>query len=350
MTEPFAFEPGATAQSGRVALVTGGEAGLGAVVVRALAARGHAVAIHAHAALGQALAIVSPLPQTTRDAILGVVDRDGAQLALLDTPGLHKPRSRLGKSMNASAREAARGADVVVYVTDVPAKHTGVLAVHPGDRTLLADVGEGVTTVLVVNKVDRLKNKADLLPLLAELGKLRAFAAIVPISAKREDGVELVLDEVARVLPEREALFPEDTLTDKPLRFFAAEYVREQLLRKIRDEIPHGVGVIVDSWESKENIDAIEMTDWDMFVEQLADGTHSFPNFRGANTSGRSAFTTTLQYVRASRGQFTFADRGTPWSTVARNLDIVVTRPTSEYRGQARFSNGTARDRAAENR
>ena len=101
------------------------------------------------------LAIVSPVPQTTRDSLLGVVVHGGAELALLDTPGLHRPESQLGKRMNRTAREAAHGADVVVFMTDVPAKPMAKLPIHAGDRTLLQDIGEGVPTVLVVNKVDR---------------------------------------------------------------------------------------------------------------------------------------------------------------------------------------------------
>jgi GTP-binding protein Era len=209
-----------------------------------------------NAALGQALAIVSPVPQTTRNRILGVVRRPGAEIALLDTPGIHKPYSRLGRTLNRTAREATGDADAVLYVTTGGPNAT----VHPGDRTLLADVGEGVPTVLVLNQVDRVKDKSVLLPLLAELGTLRDFAAVIPISALRDDGVDLVLDEVAKVLPSGPARYDDDMLTDRPVRFFAGEFVREQVLLSTREEIPHAVAVEVTAFEEKKTAVVIEAT------------------------------------------------------------------------------------------
>jgi GTP-binding protein Era len=208
-----------------------------------------------NAALGQALAIVSPVPQTTRNRILGVVRRHDAEIALLDTPGIHKPYSRLGRTLNRTARDAAGDADVVLYVTTGGSK-----SVHPGDRTLLTDLGEGVPTILVVNQIDRLKDKTVLLPLLAELGTLRDFAAVVPISALRNDGVDRVLGEVAKVLPVRPARYDEDMLTDRPVRFFAGEFVREQVLLATREEIPHAVAVEVTSFDEKDAAVVIEAT------------------------------------------------------------------------------------------
>lgn len=213
-----------------------------------------------NAAVGQALAIVSPVPQTTRNQILGVVVRGEAQIALLDTPGIHKPHSRLGRAMNVAARDAARDADVVVYVTDVPANPKGKISVHPGDRTLLSDIGRDLPILLVVNKVDRVKDKGKLLPLLEELSRIRDFASIVPISARTEDGVEIVLEEVAKLLPEQGPLFGEDMLTDRPIRFFAAEFVREQIMRATREEVPHAVGVEIESFDESGDVVKIEAT------------------------------------------------------------------------------------------
>jgi GTP-binding protein Era len=209
-----------------------------------------------NAALGQALAIVSPVPQTTRNRILGVVHRPGVEIVLLDTPGIHKPYSRLGRALNRTAREATSDADAVVYVATPGSK----ASVHPGDRTLLADIGEGIPTILVVNQIDRVKDKATLLPLLEQLGQLRDFAAIVPISALRGDGVDRVLDEVEKILPIRPARFDDDTLTDRPVRFFAGEFVREQVLLSTREEIPHAVAVEVTSFEEKGDRVVIEAT------------------------------------------------------------------------------------------
>lgn len=212
-----------------------------------------------NAALEQPLAIVSPTPQTTRDALLGVVHYGSAEIGLLDTPGLHRPRTELGRRMNRTAREAARGADVVVFVTDVPvpkpgpkrpdgAGREGPLTPHMGDRTLLADITGDTPTILVVNKIDRLRDKTRLLPLLEALSRVRQFAAVVPISALRESGVTRVLDEVAKLCPERAWRYEEDALTDRPARFFAREYVREQILRATKEEVPHAAAVSIEEY------------------------------------------------------------------------------------------------------
>jgi GTP-binding protein Era len=210
-----------------------------------------------NAALGQPLAAVSPVPQTTRTSLLGVVHHGTAELALLDTPGLHRPRTELGRVMNASAREAARGADVIVFMAEVPKtevlqraaeRATGAAPprVHPGDATLLADLPEGVPAVLVLNKVDRVRDKGLLLPILQAFERIRPFAALVPISALRTDGVAVVLDEIAKLLPEGPWRYGEDDVTDRPVRFFAAEYVREQILRATQDEVPHATAVGIE--------------------------------------------------------------------------------------------------------
>ncbi|MFO0762316.1 MAG: GTPase Era [Byssovorax sp.] len=215
-----------------------------------------------NAALEQPLTIVSPTPQTTRDSILGVVHHRDAEIALLDTPGLHRPRTELGRVMNQTAREAARTADVIVFVTDLPRPRREArgkdgearagdaaarpLAPHPGDLTLLADIGEGTPTVLVINKVDRLADKGRLFPLIEAFSRVRSFAAVVPISALRTSGIERVLDEVRALLPEAPWSFDIDDITDRPIRFFAAEYVREQILRATEAEVPHAVAVAIE--------------------------------------------------------------------------------------------------------
>ncbi len=212
-----------------------------------------------NAALGQPLAAVSHTPQTTRTALLGVLHHGSAEIALLDTPGLHRPRTELGRVMNEAAREATRGADVVVFVAEIPkteileraaerATSAAPARVHPGDVTLLADLPKGVPAILVLNKVDRVRNKGLILPTLIAFQGLHDFAAIVPISALREDGVAMVLDEIAKVLPEGAWRYGEDDVTDKPVRFFAAEYVREQILRATQDEVPHATAVGIEQF------------------------------------------------------------------------------------------------------
>jgi GTPase len=150
--------------------------------------------------------------------------------------------------MNQTAREAARSADVVVFVADAAAtkRPSAPLAPHPGDLTLLADIGADKPTILVVNKIDRVPDKTRLFPLLEALGKVRSFAAVVPISALDPRGVARVLDEIAKHCPEGPHRYPPDDLTDRPVRFFAAEYVREQILHATAAEVPHAVAVSID--------------------------------------------------------------------------------------------------------
>ena len=215
--------------------------------------------------LGEPLAIVSPLPQTTRDNVLGVVHRNGAQLAFLDTPGVHQPRSELGRRMNASALDAARTADVVLFMTDVtavtpPKKHAKDKTAQELDQELLLQVPADAVAVLAVNKVDALRDKSKLLPVLVAYQGLRNFAALIPISVKANDGIDSVLDALAEALPEGGIGFDEDTLTDRPTSFFAREYIREQVLLAMRGEIPHAVAVSIDQFEEGEKSSIIRAT------------------------------------------------------------------------------------------
>jgi GTPase len=213
--------------------------------------------------LGERLAIVSPLPQTTRDALLGVVRREGAELAFLDTPGIHKPKSELGSRMNSSAMSATESADVVVFVTDASAgaklvakksKRTDVTPpldeLAPEDAELLKNMKLAkVPAILALNKIDAVRDKGLLLPLLQSYLDAVPFKALMPISALENDGVDRLLDEIAALLPEGEASYPDDTLTDKPSSFFVREYVREQVLLGLKGEIPHAVAVSIDTFD-----------------------------------------------------------------------------------------------------
>lgn len=214
--------------------------------------------------LGERLAIVSPLPQTTRDPLLGVLRREGAELAFLDTPGVHKPKTELGSRMNSSALSATESADVIVFVTDaaagtklVPKKTKSspevppLAELMPDDLALLSSIKsiKKVPAILALNKVDLVRDKGRLLPLLQSYLDAVPFRTLVPISALENDGVDRLLDEITALLPEGEAAYPEDTLTDKPSSFFAREYVREQVMLSLKGEIPHAVAVSIDSFD-----------------------------------------------------------------------------------------------------
>lgn len=217
--------------------------------------------------LGEKLAIVSALPQTTRDALLGVVTRPDAQFAFIDTPGLHRPRSELGRRMNVAALEAARSTDVVVFMTDVtsltrPSQRNlaAETVLLDDDRRLIETLPARTPAIAVVNKVDQLKDKSRLLLLLDALGKTEAFTAYVPTSMRRHDGADRVLDEIAKALPEAPPGYDEDMLTDRPLTFFVREYVREQVLLAAHREVPHAVAVTVDRFLEGPRITRISAT------------------------------------------------------------------------------------------
>ncbi len=215
-----------------------------------------------NAALGEPLAIVSARPQTTRHNLLGVVHRSDAQLAFLDTPGLHKPHSELGRRMNAAALDAARLADVLLFMTDIAGAPSGgkPLALDPEDLSLVARLPERTPAVAAVNKLDLCRDKARVLPLLVELEKARPFAAIVPVSLRDERDAQRILDALVAVAPEGEPGHPADALTDRPTSFFAAEYVRESVLHATRAEVPHAVAVSVDEFVEAPAITRIRAT------------------------------------------------------------------------------------------
>ena len=187
-----------------------------------------------NAALELPLAAVSRRPQTTRTPLLGIVRHGGAEIGFLDTPGLHKADSKLGREMNRSARDSVRDADVVMFVVALPPNVKGDVRPHAGDLALIEQLPTDKPVVLVVNKIDVVRDKRRMLPLLATLSATREFAAVVPVSALAASGIHLVLDE--------------DTLTDRPMRHFAAEYVREAILRATAQEVPHSVAVTIDEY------------------------------------------------------------------------------------------------------
>ncbi len=196
--------------------------------------------------VGQKLAIVSDKPQTTRNRIIGVRNYDDAQVVFVDTPGVHRPLHRLNVRMLDAALDTLREVDVVTVVVDATEPPGG------GDRFLM-DVVRRVTAprVLALNKVDRLQKEA-LLPLIERYDRDVGFADIVPVSALNGDNVDRLEDVLRSHLPEGEALYAEDFLTDQPERFFLAEIVREQVLQHARAELPFASAVIVDRFEEPE--------------------------------------------------------------------------------------------------
>lgn len=200
---------------------------------------------------GEKLAIVSPKPQTTRNRVLGVLHipkkkgRPGAQVVLIDTPGVHRAASSLGRKMMAEVREALSGCDLALIITDA-AKRS-----DDGDQFLL-DVMKGAKTpaFLLLNKIDLLRGeKRKLLPLIEKYTKLREFREVIPISARKREGLDLLLDKIIHALPEGPHYFPEGQITDQPARFMASELIREQVLFATSEEVPHSTTVMIEQFE-----------------------------------------------------------------------------------------------------
>ena len=214
-----------------------------------------------NALVGEKLAIISPKPQTTRNRIQGVVHvprrkgKGGGQIVLIDTPGVHRPDSSLGRKMMVEVREALEGCDLVLVMIDVTRK------LDPRDGFALDLLRRSSTKAfLILNKVDLIHEKSKLLPLIEEYRKLYDFAEVFPISALKRNGLEALLDRVLSVLPAGPAYFPEDQITDQPARFMAAEIIREQVLLNTSEEIPYATTVIVESFEEGERLTRIAAT------------------------------------------------------------------------------------------
>jgi GTP-binding protein Era len=191
--------------------------------------------------VGEKVAIVSDKPQTTRKRVLGIARRPGAEIALVDTPGIHRPHFRMNAAMVRDATDALSTADVILWLVDASAK-TG-----KGEAFILALVERAATpAILALNKVD-LVAKPRLLPLIADLSARHDFAEIVPISARTGDGVERLADLLASRLPEGEPAYPEDFLTSTPESEWIGEVIREKLLDRTRDELPFASAVVIES-------------------------------------------------------------------------------------------------------
>jgi GTPase len=198
--------------------------------------------------VGHKVSIVTPRPQTTRTRVLGIINRPDAQLVLIDTPGVHKDGTALGRQMSSEISQALDGIDLLAVMIDAPRRLT------QADRLVIqrAEQFSG-PKILLLNKIDRM-SKPALLPLLEACAKEIAFAEMIPISALTGDGVEAVLKTFLAHLPEGEPHFPQDQFTDQPERFLAGEIVREKVMAATWQEVPHAVAVGVESFEDKKGL------------------------------------------------------------------------------------------------
>ncbi len=220
-----------------------------------------------NALLGQKLVIATPTPGTTRTNVLGVyvANRPPTQIAFLDTPGMGPSARPLARLLTEEARGALTAVDAVLMVTDV--RKVQGAEPHPGDEMLLDALREvGAPAVLVLNKVDRLKDRRTLLPLIEAYRDRFPFHAFVPASALREINLPAVIEELRELLPEGR-LYDEDVLTDRPERFFVAELVREAAMRRCRQEVPHGLAVHVEQFIEETHLTRISVV---LLVEKPA--------------------------------------------------------------------------------
>jgi GTPase len=213
-----------------------------------------------NALTGEKLAIVSDKPQTTRTTIQGVANFDGAQVVFVDTPGIHKSTTLFNRRMMETVRSALAERDVLLYVVDASVSFAIEDAEAVGALKNLP-----TPTLLLINKIDRVPDKRQLLPLIEQYKSVREFSEYIPVSATTGEGLDRVRDAIVSRLPEGPAYFPADHLTDQPERFLAAELIREQILRQTRQEVPHATAVLIDRWEETPKLTRIAAT---IYVER----------------------------------------------------------------------------------
>jgi GTP-binding protein Era len=196
-----------------------------------------------NAVVGEKVAIVSSRPQTTRTRILGILHRPDAQVVFLDTPGVHRPHTRMNQEMMRAVRDALEGVDLLVALVDAsrPTNEEDEMTVELARRF-------AGPSLLVLNKIDLIRKEA-LLPLIERFRQLHDFREFIPMSALRGENLDLLERKIVECLPEGPALYPEDTYTDQPLRFMAAEIVREKILHETREEVPYATTVTIEQFE-----------------------------------------------------------------------------------------------------
>jgi GTP-binding protein Era len=206
--------------------------------------------------LGDKIAIVAEKPQTTRNRILGIKNMEGGQLILLDTPGIHQGRSELNQRMVRTAIVSGRDADVLLFLIEATAPH-----VEKDQQMIESFKGSGGVPFLVINKIDLVKRQ-NLLPIMDQYQRLHPFKEILPISAITGEGIEILLGEILKVLPESPPYYPEDVVTDQTERFWVSEIIREKVIHQCYQEIPYSTAVTIEEFKEhpEKNLVVIKAT------------------------------------------------------------------------------------------
>lgn len=198
--------------------------------------------------VGEKIAIMTSKPQTTRTAIKAIVNRENSQIIIIDTPGIHKPKTKLGKTMNDTAFELAEEVDVILFLIEATSREIG-----PGDRRILEKIKESnKKTILIINKIDLVK-KEELLALIKLYSAEYDFTGVLPISAIKQDSTEVVLEEIEKNLKVGPAFYDTEEYTDQTMRQLVEETIREKALRLLDDEIPHGIYVEVEKMKTSKS-------------------------------------------------------------------------------------------------
>lgn len=196
--------------------------------------------------VGEKISIVSEKPQTTRNRINGVLTKGDTQFVFIDTPGMLRAKNKLAEHMVKSVRSSVEDVDVAILMADVTKKMSGV------EQELIRSFAQnGTEVVLLLNKIDLLKNKEDLLPIIAQYNDLYDFSEVIPISVKRRINTDQILPALEKYAVEGEHFFPDDIATDRTERFLCAEIVREKILWTMQQEIPHGTAVDIESFKTR---------------------------------------------------------------------------------------------------
>ena len=203
---------------------------------------------------GEKIAITSQKPQTTRNTIKSIITREDCQLIFIDTPGIHKPRTKLGEYMVQIAEGTLNEVDLVFFLVEATDDEPG-----KSDLYIIEQIKKTRTPIfLIINKIDLVK-RDHLLPMISRYKDIMDFDRIIPVSALTDEGIDIILDETKKILPEGPLYFPGDIFTDQPEKLIAAELIREKILTLTSDEVPHGVGVEVISFKEREEKNIIDI-------------------------------------------------------------------------------------------
>ncbi|MDE6149840.1 MAG: GTPase Era [Ruminococcus sp.] len=201
-----------------------------------------------NALVGEKIAAVSAKPQTTRTKITGVLTEDETQYVFMDTPGMHKSKNKLSEHMMKTVNESVSDVDIAMFVADCTKKPS------ENEKTLLDNLKSNRTkSILIINKIDLLDKKEDLIKIIADYSSLHNFDEVIPVSALTGDGLDIVMDSLRKFAVDGPHYFPDDMLTDQPEKVIMAEIIREKALNNLNEEIPHGIAVTIESLKERDN-------------------------------------------------------------------------------------------------